>query len=167
MKMAIKYEGGAEIKKPAKKSKQPPKTPKTAAAKSKTPGKSKRGGWRPGAGRKKGSENKATKKQKVNLSFIARQHTDTAILALVDICLNGESESARVSAANALLDRGYGKPMQSHEVHGKNGGPIQTVDLTNATPEQLDALESLFGDLADESGGDDEGDPGGEGETQG
>ena len=31
-------------------------------------------------------------------------------LDLVDITKNGRTDSARVSAANAILDRGYGKP---------------------------------------------------------
>ncbi|MGV1985604.1 hypothetical protein ACQZ5N_03220 [Agrobacterium sp. 22-221-1] len=47
---------------------------------------------------------------------------------------------------------------------GRGGGPIQTVDLTNASEEQLNALEAVFGPLAG-SGDDDEGDTSGEGET--
>lgn len=49
---------------------------------------------------------------------------------------------------------------------GRNGGPIQTVDLTNATEEQLNALEAIFGPLAG-SGVDDAGNTGGEGEAGG
>ncbi len=41
---------------------------------------------------------------------LARQHTLTALQALVEIASNGENESARVAAANALLDRAWGKP---------------------------------------------------------
>lgn len=52
---------------------------------------------------------------------------------------------------------------RAHELSGPNGGPIQTVDLTNASEEQLNALEAIFGPLASGSG-DDEGDQGGEGE---
>ena len=48
----------------------------------------------------------------------------------------------------------------------RNGGPIQTVDLTNVTEDQLDALEAIFGPLAG-SGVDDAGDTGGEGEAGG
>ncbi len=53
---------------------------------------------------------------------------------------------------------------KTHELTGANGGPIQTVDLSNATEEQLNALEAIFGPLAT-AGGDDEGDQGGEGEA--
>src|SRR4051812_18449276 len=40
---------------------------------------------------------------------LARQHTETALATLVEICESGENESARVAAANAILDRGWGK----------------------------------------------------------
>jgi hypothetical protein len=35
-----------------------------------------------------------------------------ALDVLVDVAENGSSEAARVSAANAILDRGYGRPIQ-------------------------------------------------------
>jgi len=41
---------------------------------------------------------------------LARKHTDLALRTLVEIAERGENESARVTAANALLDRGWGKP---------------------------------------------------------
>jgi hypothetical protein len=43
---------------------------------------------------------------------LARAHCPEAIAALADIVQNGESDSARVAAANALLDRGYGRAPQ-------------------------------------------------------
>jgi hypothetical protein len=44
---------------------------------------------------------------------LARAHTAEAIQTLVSIMTNPKSaDAARVSAANALLDRGYGKPPQ-------------------------------------------------------
>ena len=66
----------------------------------------------PGPGRPKGSLNKATKE----LGEAARAYTASALETLHSICLNGESEAARVSAACALLDRGHGKPKQQQEV---------------------------------------------------
>ena len=41
---------------------------------------------------------------------LARQHTMTALRTLIEIAERGENESARVTAANAILDRGWGKP---------------------------------------------------------
>ena len=65
----------------------------------------KRGGKREGAGRKRGALNAAT----INVRELARQHTQTAIDALVELVSNPESPQ-RAIAANSLLDRGYGKP---------------------------------------------------------
>ena len=65
-----------------------------------------RGGKRNGSGRPKGARNKAT----ADLQDAAREYTPQALETLRSICADGESEAARVSAANALLDRGYGKP---------------------------------------------------------
>ena len=44
---------------------------------------------------------------------LAKEHTAIALQTLADICANGESESARVAAAEALLNRGWGKPSQT------------------------------------------------------
>jgi hypothetical protein len=51
-----------------------------------------------------------------------RAHTGEAVQTLVSIMTNPKSApAARVSAANALLDRGYGKPPQ--HITGE-GGPV-------------------------------------------
>lgn len=50
-----------------------------------------------------------------------------------------------------------------HQHTGPNGGPIQTVDLTNLSDDDLSRLETILGPLAGAAGDDDEGDPGGEG----
>ncbi len=77
-----------------------------------------RGGYREGAGRPLGSSNKCSIQQSQRLSELARAHTDEALLTLVDVARNGRTDAARVSAANALLDRAYGKPavIQENEV---------------------------------------------------
>jgi hypothetical protein len=41
---------------------------------------------------------------------LARTHTPEALSALVEIATKGRSESARVAAAVAILDRGWGRP---------------------------------------------------------
>lgn len=68
------------------------------------------GGYREGAGRPLGSVNKATKEHKTTLSELARSHSEEALETLVDVMRNGQSDSARMAAATAILDRGYGKP---------------------------------------------------------
>lgn len=47
---------------------------------------------------------------------LAREQTGTAIATLTDICRNGKSESARVSAAEALLNRGWGRAMTTADL---------------------------------------------------
>ena len=74
---------------------------------------SKHGGIREGAGRPAGSANRATVDMKSRLSQLAREHTLTAFNTLVDVCENGQSDSARITAATALLDRGFGKPREA------------------------------------------------------
>jgi hypothetical protein len=44
---------------------------------------------------------------------MARRHTGVALQALIEVAKHGENESARVAAANAILDRGWGKPIQA------------------------------------------------------
>jgi len=53
---------------------------------------------------------------------LARQHTLEAVAALVGV-LTSQSPGARVSAALALLDRGWGKPEQP--ITGEGGGPLK------------------------------------------
>lgn len=79
------------------------------------------GGPRPGAGRKRGSPNKVTG----TLRDAAREYTLEALRALAEIMAQSDSDAARVSAANAILDRGYGKPSQV--IGGDQDNPIQSV----------------------------------------
>lgn len=47
------------------------------------------------------------------LTDLAREHTPKAVQALVDVLENdGASDAAKVSAATAILDRGWGRPKQ-------------------------------------------------------
>jgi len=63
---------------------------------------------------------------------LARAHTGEAVQTLVSIMTNPKcAPAARVSAANALLDRGYGKPPQ--HISGE-GGPSYVVRLPHVAP---------------------------------
>lgn len=50
---------------------------------------------------------------------LARKHTADAIDALAKIVRRGKSEAARVMAAEAILNRGWGKPTQAVELDAK------------------------------------------------
>lgn len=131
--------------------------------------KGRHGGKRSGAGRPAGRKNAATLEQRATIQEIARDYTDLAIRTLAEVAAKSENDSARVAAANHILGRGYGKPAQSHRHAGPGGGaiPIANADLTNASPEQLDALEAFFGRLASAAGGAAEDGEGGEGPASG
>jgi hypothetical protein len=77
------------------------------------------GGKRPGAGRKPGAVSKA----KRELAEMAKDKAERALEVLAEIMERGESDAARVSAATAILDRGYGKPFQAVHHAGHDGGP--------------------------------------------
>ncbi len=74
-----------------------------------------KGGARPGSGRKPSGLAKlpVTKKELEDIGMMAREYTSIALTALEKIARAGKSESAKVSAAAHLLDRGYGKPKQT------------------------------------------------------
>jgi hypothetical protein len=59
----------------------------------------------------------------------AKTHAEDALEALAALAKNAASEAVRVSAANALLDRAYGKPASGVAKPEKGGdgqrGPIE------------------------------------------
>ena len=67
---------------------------------------------------------------------LARQHTDKAIATLADIMEDAKQPpAARVAAASALLDRGYGKAPQSMEIDARYAFPGEEMVLvTRAVP---------------------------------
>ncbi len=74
-------------------------------------------------GRRKGTVNKVT----AEIRGHAQQYTVEALEGLAQIARNSESDAARVSAWKAILDRGHGRPAQSHEVSGQGGGPLYVI----------------------------------------
>ena len=66
-------------------------------------------------------------KASAEIRSLARSHTETAIKVLAGIMKEkGAPPAARVSAASALLDRGWGKPAQTLQGDDE-GGPIVQV----------------------------------------
>ena len=77
----------------------------------------KHGGARRGAGRPQGKVS-ATK---ILIAEAAQEHAADALSVLLSIAQDPEAAAAaRVSAANHILDRGYGKPIapQEHKILG-------------------------------------------------
>ena len=66
-------------------------------------------------------------KAPTEIRSLARSHTEAAINCLAGIMNKTDApEAARVSAANSLLDRGWGKPSQPVDGDGE-GGAIELI----------------------------------------
>lgn len=77
------------------------------------------------------------------IKSLAREHSETAINTLAAIAGDPKANaSARVAAANVLLDRGYGKPLQTVEAN------INLIDRMTADEQAAlaAALEALARD---------------------
>ena len=71
-------------------------------------------------------------KAPTQIRSLARSHTEKAIRTLVGIMNQRKAPpAARVAAANALLDRGWGKPGQP--ITGENGEGALTVEVIRFT----------------------------------
>jgi hypothetical protein len=90
------------------------------------------GGKRPGAGRKKGTINRAQRQEKMGLAALAKQYTEEAIQIIVKIARDPKvPAAARVSAVAHLLDRAYGRPPQAIELSGDPNKPVEVVHHAN------------------------------------
>ncbi len=68
---------------------------------------------------------------------LARLHTPEAVATLVEIMQDKDAPPAsRVSAANSLLDRGFGRPQQALSI----GGDVDEPIVISASSEALFAL---------------------------
>jgi hypothetical protein len=83
-------------------------------------------GCRKTGGRKAGVRNKITREANMALAELCQAYTLEMVEILVTISRDRKATpTARAAAAEAVLDRGNGKPAQYHEMGGKNGGPIE------------------------------------------
>jgi len=77
----------------------------------------------------------------VEIRSLARSHTRTAINVLVGIMrCKDATAAARVSAANAILDRGWGKaPQAIQNADDGSQKPVQTIERHIVYPENSDS----------------------------
>ena len=69
----------------------------------------------------------------------ARKFSGLAVDTLVDLTKDNHADSTRFAAATALLDRGYGRPAQSLDLH--LSADAITKRLSDMTDAELAALE--------------------------
>jgi hypothetical protein len=74
-----------------------------------------------------------------NLVIEARKFSGLAVDTLVELTKDNHTDSTRYSAATALLDRGYGRPAQSLDLH--LSADAITKRLSDMTDAELAALE--------------------------
>ena len=104
-----------------------------------------RGKWLPGSSPNPGGRPKIIE----DIRDLAREHSATAINTLVQIAESGKQESARVAAASALLDRGWGKPTQplsgddAMPAIGINGTAVATLTAEERAALVASIAESL------------------------
>jgi hypothetical protein len=79
---------------------------------------------------------------------LAKEKTPLALNTLAYVCEHGENEGARVAAAEALLNRGWGKPTQTIEA---NVTHAVAADMTDE--ELIDIARRSSDGAAEEAGG--------------
>src|SRR5262249_11671052 len=80
-----------------------------------------RGSWKPGQSGNPGGR----PKELGHVRDLARQHTEAAVITLVSIMNNAEEPGrARVAAAEALLNRGWGHPSQPLDLGTTDSTPL-------------------------------------------
>lgn len=81
-----------------------------------------------------------------------KAHTHDALRVLVEVMDNkAEKGSARVAAASCILDRAWGKPVQSVDMKAE----VKSIDVSKLTKEQMDALTDLAIESVDDERGND------------
>ena len=71
-------------------------------------------------------------KDEARVAELARSYTNEAIETLVDLMRNGRDERVRGTAAQALLDRGWGKP-KVEVINEGGGGYLEALQAANVT----------------------------------
>ena len=86
---------------------------------------------------KKNSRTSIPSALREELATLARSHAKLAIEALVDELQNGKGAS-RISAANAILERGFGKSHQPLDLDG-------SLDIDPVLPDEiLNVLDGIY-----------------------
>jgi hypothetical protein len=111
-------------------------------------------------GRRRGTPNKATARREREVAKMGQTPLEYMLRVMRDSRAGGDRRDKMAIAAAPYVH----PKLASMQHTGRNGGPIQTVDLTKLSGDELAQLEAIFGPLAGAAGDDAEDDPPGEGE---
>jgi hypothetical protein len=95
-------------------------------------------------------------KTPTDIRSLARAHTETALNTLAGIMKQEDAPpAARVAAANSLLDRGWGKPVQPIDdvTDERKLNDLSSTELDARIADLLGRVESLAGGTAGEAQG--------------
>ena len=93
-------------------------------------------------GRKAGTPNKYSSEVKE----AAQKFGQAALDQLARLMTTSESDSVRVAACNAILDRAYGKPLAQIAHTGKDDRPILTENISMLELARRTAFLAVLGD---------------------
>src|SRR5262245_39803414 len=82
--------------------------------------------WQPGHSGNPGGRPQAS----LEVRALARDHTAEALQTIVEIMRHGRSDAVRLAAAEAILDRGWGRPTQA--ITGPEDEPFQATAVAHA-----------------------------------
>jgi hypothetical protein len=109
-------------------------------------------GPHPGAGQKRGGRKAGTPNRSTQeIKALAQEHGPNAIKKLAELMAHSESDETQSRAAQALLDRGYGKPAAQHNLAGHEGGPLGAEFFRNLSPEELEVWIMRLSAVAEKS----------------
>lgn len=93
------------------------------------------GKFQPGQSGNPGGRPKAALPDGRSLAEVAREYSLTAVETLFDICTDPDApHAARRSAADSLLDRGWGQAKQIAELTGKDGEALPAIEIRLVQP---------------------------------
>jgi len=72
----------------------------------------------------------------VEIEQLAREYAPQAMRALLRVATTGKSESARVAASIAILDRAFGKPRQTVQAQNESSNVIYAISDRPLSPEE-------------------------------